>query len=253
MEQIVISYQSDSEPVDSSASDSESENSSNILPVEPPTPCELEDLSASISEPEETGDSQDGQVSDNYNTTIEPETEQSKVDQARENTIDASAVIKNTSAKYWKQAKNRSSGKPGVVCPGCQASTGGETIVLLRKICDHFVRVHSEILSQSLLCPYCETAVLPSDINSHILAGCTDVPHFWELRERKHGGLFAVVCPWCKDHNNNHVNLSKFSRHVARKHDEKCSSSSLQCPTCKEALLPSQVRNHMPCVDSASA
>ena len=139
------------------------------------------------------------------------------------------------------------SGNPGVKCPWCNASTGS---VLLRKIRDHISKVHYKKLSQSLLCPYCEIAVLPSEIISHILAGCTDTPHYWQLRKRKSGWRLAISCPWCSDNVFNILNIPIFE-HIDRIHGKKCSSTSLQCASCKKAVLPSQVGSHMPCVDSA--
>ena len=264
-------------------------------------------LSESISEPEETGNSQVGQASCDASTTLE--TEQSKVDQASAGEYNEEYCKKpsrpsecnysdsNPSAKYWKLTKSES-GKPGVICPWCKTKTGNRTLVLLRNIYNHVVSVHSKIrsgyfvLGQSLLCPGCKTAVLPSEIGPHYYAGCfgsaspinsnfcpecnavvkpseislhiqdccvapappssnnsnSDPPTpttQWELRKTKSGRYLAALCPWCDKKANCIVKLIKISKHIAKKHDKKCSSISLQCPKCEKAVLPSQIFQHM--------
>merc|ERR1712179_660122 len=70
-----------------------------------------------------------------------------------------SVAMNNSSAKHWKLRKSKQ-GNPGVACPWCSS-----TFVLLRNVQGHIARVHTkkekEILGTSLLCPDCNTAVLP--------------------------------------------------------------------------------------------
>ena len=283
-----VGWSTDSEPVDSSESDSE-----NILNVVPVThhqhPNKPKDLSESVSEPE-TGGRQVGNEGANI-ALVEIDTEGSEVGQASEimvigksqasaskitstensqvGSISAGLVANtgssqagqaniwkvklNTSSNYWKLVKTKP-GKTGVVCPGSGCSGSG-SIVLLTNIHGHIARVHAkrkrdrDILSKSLLCPQCNTAILPSKICGHI-AGCADPASLfssnsitgthWKI-EKRQTGQFYVSCPWCDVP----IHLTKISEHVAKVHHKECSIKSLQCPACDKAVFSFELFVHL--------
>jgi len=85
-----------------------------------------------------------------------------------------STVMKNTSEKHWKLYESKK-GKLRVLCPWCIVN------VDLKNFHKHIARVHikkgKEILETSLLCPTCNTAVLPSKVFAHITSCLSSVPN----------------------------------------------------------------------------
>jgi len=248
LEQIFVSSESDSDPVDFSDSKSESGNSSSIPPAYHLTPSKPEDT----SEPKETGGSQDKQESAII-AMIETETEKRQAGQASvmlwetreiqvgqanvnrfgrtsESSIintgnkqvgrtNKGTVIKNTSANHWKLDESRQENR-GVVCPWCRNGAN----VLLMNIHDHIARVHTKNVGKSLLCPKCNTAVIPSLIYEHIETDCADpAPRYpsnssthWKIENRNNRG-YCALCPWC----NVLVNLKNIFNHIVKVHKKR--------------------------------